>query len=353
LDTNTHIWNVKLIINEEVKNQVIDLIDQLGDEFGYPFDFMAMGQLMDEISENSKAIECYRIFLDETSHDDEYIPMAYKYLGLSYYQNESYIEALENYYKALQLYRLQSVSPHDHLFVDIYRLIGEAYHARHQYAIAIDYYKEAIRIEETQLSYKSTLYLYTTIGNAYSKIGDEQKYREYLGETVLIQTGDSSLMKWSDSPSFEKIINYTKLLESFQKVLIHLLSNKSSTTQQFDYDIATLHHKIGDIYFKMENYEQALDQFKKVVDIYLNVFPLSLSNLARNYDTITDTSILILKNYLFKHELHFRFIPLRYSLLVETYHYMARIYLLEPKNIETTLSIYKLASAIKSIQQDY
>jgi tetratricopeptide (TPR) repeat protein len=180
LDTNTHIWNVKLIINEEVKNQVIDLIDQLGDEFGYPFDFMAMGQLMDEISENSKAIECYRIFLDETSHDDEYIPMAYKYLGLSYYQNESYIEALENYYKALQLYRLQSVSPHDHLFVDIYRLIGEAYHARHQYAIAIDYYKEAIRIEETQWSYKSMLYLYTTIGNAYSKIGDEQKYHEYL-----------------------------------------------------------------------------------------------------------------------------------------------------------------------------
>ncbi|CAF1294717.1 unnamed protein product [Rotaria sordida] len=148
-------------------------------------------------------------------------------------------------------------------------------------------------------------------------------------------------------------MNYTISLENFQKVLIHLLNNKSSATQQFDYDIATLRYKIGEIYFKMEKYEQALDQFKKVVDIYLNVFPLTLSNLARNYDAITDTSILILQNYLFEHEYHFRFIPLRYSLLAATYRYMASIYFLEPKHIETALSIYKLATAIESIQQDY
>ncbi|CAF1245019.1 unnamed protein product [Adineta steineri] len=353
LDTNTHIWNVKLVINKEVENQVIDLIGQLRDKFGYPFDFMTMGDLMDDLEEYNKAIEFYRIFLNETSEDDEYIPMAYKHLGLSYYNNASYTEALENYYKTLMLYRSRSISPYDKLFVDIYRHIGLAYSARHQYAIAIDYYEEAVRIQKTHLSYMSTTDFTHVIGMAYSEIGDKQKALDYLSRTALIKHEDSSFMMLSDDPSFKKTIDYTTALESFQKVLTHLLNNKSSETQQFDYDIATLHYKIGEIYFKMEKYEEALNQFKNGVDIYLNLFPLTLSNLVRNYDTITDTSILILQNYLSEHEFHFRMIPLRYSLLAKTYDYMATTYFLDSEHIETTLSIYKLSTAVESIQQDY
>jgi tetratricopeptide (TPR) repeat protein len=354
LDTNTHVWSVKLVINEEVKNQVVDLIDEFGDKFGSPFDFMTMGDLMDDLSEYNKAIECYTIFLNETPEDNEDIPMAYKHLGISYYHNASYTEALENYYKALKHYRLRSILPNDDLFVNIYKHIGEAYHARHQCAIAIDYYKEAIRIQKTHLSSTNTLHsLYYSIVNSYSEIGDQQKYHEYLNRIIMIKHGDSSYMMLSDDPSFKVTINYTTSLENFQKVLIDLINNKSLITQQFDYDIATLHYKIGEIYFEMENYEQALDQFKKVVDIYLNAVPLILSDLVRNYDEITYTSILTLHNYLFEHEYHFRFIPLRYSLLAETYHNMANIYFLQPKHIDTAVSIYKLATVIKSIQQYY
>ncbi|CAF0909817.1 unnamed protein product [Adineta steineri] len=353
LDADTYIWNVKLVMNEEVENQVIDLIEQLGNEFGYPFDFMTVGGLMDDLEEYDKAIECYKIFLGETSEDDEYIPMAYRHLGLSYYHNASYIEALENYYKELMCYRSRSISPHDELLVHIYTDIGDVYSRRYQHAVAIDYYEEAYRIQKTYLPQISATNLYSRIGNAYSKIGDKQKHLEYLSRTVLIKHEDSSYMMLSDDPSFNKTINYTTALESFEETLINLLNNKSSETQQFDYDIATLHYKIGEIYFKMEKYEQALNQFKNGVDIYLNLFPLTLSNLVRNYDTITDTSILILQNYLSEHEFYFRMVPLRYSLLAKTYDYMATTYFLDSEHTETAFSLYKLAIAIKSIQQDY
>lgn len=352
LDTKTRLWNVKLIKNAEVQNQVIDLIDQLKDKFGFPLDFMTMGRLMDDISEYNKAIECYRIFLDKTPEDDEDISMAYMELGLSYYHNESYIEALNNYDRALRLYRLKSIPPHDPEFADIYTHIGDAYCARHQYAVAIDYYKEAIRIQEINLSFKSVMRLNIEIGAAYSKIGDKQNYNEYTSRSIWIQHGNSSFIRGSDDPSFKSTINHTTSLENFQKVLIDLLNNKTSSTQHFDYDIATVHYKIGEIYFKMENYEQALQQFNKVVDIYLKALPTSLSNLV-NYDTITDTSIIMLRDYLSENEHHFRFIPLRYSLLVETYHYIAKIYFLEPKHMEIALSFYKLANTLQSIQQDY
>ncbi|CAF0943452.1 unnamed protein product [Adineta steineri] len=353
LDKNTHIWNVKLVINKEVEKQVIDLIDQLGNKLGYPFDFMTMGDMMDSLSEYNKAIECYRIFLNETSKDDEYIPMGYNHLATSYYNNASYIEALENYYKALMLYRLRSISPDDTLFANIYTDIGHAYSAQHQYAIAIDYYTEAIRIQEMHLSYSSVAYLYGVIGDAYSKIGDLQNYLGYISAIITTKHENSSYKIPFNDPSFQKTINYTAVLESFQKVLTHLLDNKSSETQQFDYDIATVHFKIGETYFETKKYEQALNQFESVVDIYLNLFPVTLSNLLRNYDTITDTSILILQNYLSEHEFHFRMIPLRYSLLAKTYVFMAGTYLLGFQNVETSLSIYKLITAIKSIQQDY
>ncbi|CAF0897009.1 unnamed protein product [Adineta steineri] len=353
LDKNTHIWNVNLVINKEVENQVIDLIDQLGNKLGYPFDIMTIGDMMDSLSEYNKAIECYRIFLNETSKDDEYIPMGYNHLAISYYNNASYIEALENYYKALMLYRLRSISPNDTLFANIYTQIGLAYSAQHQYAIAIDYYKEAIRIQEMHLSYSSVAYLYGIIGDAYSKIGDLQNYLGYISAIVTTKHENLSYRIPFNDPSFQKTINYTAVLESFQKVLTDLLNNKSSETQQFDYDIATVHFKIGETYFETKKYEQALSQFKNVVDIYLNLFPVTLSNLLRNYDTITDTSIVILQNYLSEHEFHFRMIPLRYSLLAETYILMAGAYLLGFKNVDTSLSIYKLITAIKSIQQDY
>ncbi|CAF0781320.1 unnamed protein product [Didymodactylos carnosus] len=354
LDTNTQIWNVKLIINDDVEKQVMDLIKYLGDEYGYPFDFMVMGDFLDDIGKYDKAIECYKIFLDETSQDDKYIPMAYNHLGLSYYHNKSYAEALENYYKALMLYR--SNSPYDQLFVDIYTLIGKAFYARNQYSIAIDYYKEAINIKGTLLPTNGEMnYLYHSIGEAYSQIGDEQKYREYnAGRPIVISVGSSNsvIYPWRDL-YINRTINYTTSLGNFQDLLTHLLNNKSSASQQFDYDIATLLYKMGEIYFKMKQYEQALEKFEKAVDVYLNVFPLTLSNLARNYDTITDSSILILKDYLIENEYYFRMIPLRYSLLAQTYYYIARVYSLERSSIMTAISIHKLATAIKLIQQDY
>ncbi|MBD2412854.1 hypothetical protein FACHB389_05845 [Nostoc calcicola FACHB-389] len=180
-----------------------------------------------------------------------------------------YQQALKNLYKALKLLQQkESTSIQQGTTItsiaDIYVLLG-------YYQKAIQYYQEAKNIYnkagDTYLGSLASL----TIANIYKNFaGDYQKARIFLDEALAFQTDNkelqASVMK-EKADIYTSEADYQKALDEYNKILQiqHSIPNLKSEASTFK-SIALLYKLLGDYESSIQNLNKALNIYKQIKD---------------------------------------------------------------------------------------
>lgn len=209
------------------------------------------------ISENPDAafVQIKRTMKEAQTNNDVYaIAVCYEQLGELFYYQAAYSQALDNYYKADQLFR-----KHNHFkeLAENLNKIGETYFYNRQYDVALKSFEEAL-ITYRKLNNKTGVAnSYGFIGQTYEKTNDHKKAFEYqllaLQEfkKVKDQTGIAKIYENLGS-IYEDKLQLDSALKYFQYALAINGSDRNKTAQ------IEIINNIGDVHRKSGRYKESL-----------------------------------------------------------------------------------------------
>ncbi|CAF3338447.1 unnamed protein product [Rotaria socialis] len=239
LAENAHVWDVKLILNESV---VINEIDMLFNYFKMNSttsisNVGTLGLLLGEMGEYEKAEKYYQMMLDELSTDHCGVPIILNNMGVLYNDMGNDEKALEYYKKSYESYKMQNVSENDLLLANLYHNMGSLYYENEYNKTALKYFKKAFKICNNNSTLPSLLLsatLYTDVSGIYQDNEDSVNALDQLQHTFEIQ---------------KRILPSTH------------------------FRIAATYNNIGSVYLCKGDYAKALENFEIALNIGLKSLP--------------------------------------------------------------------------------
>ncbi|CAF1581411.1 unnamed protein product, partial [Didymodactylos carnosus] len=223
-----------------------------------------IAEIYDHLDDCENALETYQKALDillVSSHGET--AKTYNNIGMIYQKQKDYTQALICYQKALDI-NSQSLSQ-DHPVMGItYNNMGTVHLAKNNYSIALDNFKHALKIFHTPLlvDHPMLVKIYNNIALALCNMSD-----------------------------------YTSALETLDNGLKMIQENYENFSQQ---DVALFYSNYGELCVNLKKYGEALDKFKKSLQIHLNLNPISTLSLAAIYKNIGETYHIIGKSNIVK-----------------------------------------------------
>ncbi|MFC5285002.1 tetratricopeptide repeat protein [Pedobacter alpinus] len=216
------------------------------------------------IKENPNAafLQIKRLMKEAQNNGDVYTTaVCYEQLGELFYIQGAYTQALDNYYKANNLFRKKN---HLGELAENLNKIGETYYYNRQYDVALKSFQEALGIYK-KLKHKAGIACsYGFIGQTYEKSNDSQqafKFQQLALQqfnTVKDQTGIAKIYEnlgsiYEDKLQLDSALKYFKLA---------LAINESKGNKMAQIEII---NNIGDVYRKNGRYKESLTYTKKAV----------------------------------------------------------------------------------------
>lgn len=231
-----------------------------------------------------KFLEFYNDQSPSGSQDGEIIASCCEKIGLCYYKQDNYSEAITWFQKALELQRergdLQSVA-------STLNNIGLNYKMRGNYDKAIDYYEQTIRIDEELGKGNEISKTLNNIGMVYRIWGKYDKAIEYFERSLRLRSG------LNDQAGVSKSLNniglvYTDWKKYDQAIRNFRESLKIEQLLKNTGEIAIRLNNLGRVFFFMNQYDTALFYFEKTLRIHManqdqDQIALTYNNIGKVY----------------------------------------------------------------------
>lgn len=217
------------------------------------------------IKENPNAafLQIKRSMKDAQDNGDAYtIAVCYEQLGELFYIQGAYTQALDNYYKANNLFRKEN---HLDKLAENLNKIGETYYYNRQYDVALKSFKQALSIYKKLNNITGIANSYGFIGQTYEKSNDSQQAYKFQQLALLEfnkvkdQTGIAKIYEnlgsiYEDKLQLDSALKYFKLA---------LAINESKGDKMAQIEII---NNIGDVYRKNGRYKESLTYTKNAVN---------------------------------------------------------------------------------------
>ena len=222
-----------------------------------------------------------------TTLDDAY---SYNEIGMKYYQNGDYKNALINFQKVLSICEEILGKEHSDTIAS-YNNIGSVYKTIKNYPKALEFYIKALNVEEKVLGkeHPDTVTSYNNIGSVYSDIGDYPKalgfYTKALDirEKVLGKEHASTAISYSNlGYVYSSMGNYPKALEFYARAL----SIQEKVLGKETPNTATSYGNMGYVYSSIGNYIKALEFYTKDLNIKEKILGKSHPDTAITYNNM-------------------------------------------------------------------
>ncbi|CAM4956883.1 unnamed protein product [Rotaria socialis] len=243
-----YIWLIKLVLSNEVKEEVENLFAYFTQHIGKQPSILEFGVLLSKIGDFERAKRFYQRLLVELPSDDIDLGVLYNNLGEIYRQQGYSNEAMEYYKKAIQEFT-ETVGFRDEWFAVVHSNMAMIFEARGEFERAITYYRCALFI--IQHIDSDDAELFSTV---------------YHGMAT----------------SFQKQGKLMAALHFYQKVL----NVENQVLPAAHPSIATTYTNIGQLLFTMKNMAPAFDCMHKALTILLDVLPKNHPQLAVTYGCI-------------------------------------------------------------------
>ncbi len=228
----------------------------------------------------------------ESLQNDTVIALYYFNAGDSCRRTENFEEALQNYFKASEIYK------NNHLFLKsavVLNRIGKVYRLEGNYEKALKYDIESLKsVESTADSKNKALYL-NNIGIDYYRINDFEKALDFLTESLTMRKNISDSLGTADSYNnlamvYDDIGKRDKALDYYHKALGYY--------QQIDEPdgVAAVYNNIAGVYYQKNEPDKVLEfalkslgirkKMKNKRNIAFNMINIgSLYRTQGNYDS--------------------------------------------------------------------
>jgi tetratricopeptide (TPR) repeat protein len=200
------------------------------------------------LGEHTKALEAYA---NAIKHDPNYAE-AYSNQAAVFYKLRNYSKAQASYQQAINLYKCMEQQPDNaekselcsHM-ASAFTGLGDVLYALGEYQQAKSYYTCALR----QVASKASAYIGR--GNCFVKL---ERFAEALSDYKRAMRYDPSnaAAYRGQGQAYEREMQWKKALNSYEQALL-LKAN----------DAAEIYCAVGTIYLRLQDYESALDAFKK------------------------------------------------------------------------------------------
>ncbi len=194
--------------------------------------------------------------LAQLHNDQERIGMAYKNIGIVYYDIADYANAMSNFVTSLKIHEKNN---NQKGIADAYIWMGIVNEfGLQKYRKALDYHRQALAIYEQLNADERKAYSYNNIGNCYNKLQMPDSAIYYFNRSLEIK------IKRKDSISIGNTYNnigtvyydngqYRKSLEYYQQSLAYRIKANDLS------GIASCHINIGNVYLQLKDYGKALE----------------------------------------------------------------------------------------------
>jgi tetratricopeptide (TPR) repeat protein len=271
------IWEIKLELSSENDKELKDVYLSLKNEVGEEVSLLSLGHVLLQMSDNDRAIQCYRRALKQLPIEHPFIQRCYYALGDALSEKHDYEQALFYYQQALNL-EINSVgSPY--LIGDIYNSIGMIYFDKVDYEKALIHYQKALDIFLNSIGYNElrTANVYGNIANLYhrQKIYDlaEKNYCECLkiGQNLLpdnhphnAQTLMNIGVLKMNQGDYKLALEYYK---QCQKIQLVALPSEHPALGDCYVNIGDAYARMGESNSALKNYRTAMEIYKKSISL--------------------------------------------------------------------------------------
>ena len=241
---------------------------------------------------DSEIINVRAIALAEELYGTEHenTAVAYNRIGMVYYSQDEYENALDYFGRAL---KIRERKP-DLYFPEIattYNNIGGIYRKQGKYRMALELYDKALEIQKENLN-SNRLRMADTYNNKGVAFRYESLFEESLDchlmaleirEDVLGTNHPDTAISYSNiGTTYRYLGNYDKALEYYQQAL-----NADITTRGINNDYTAIdYHNIGSVYRLLGNSEEALKYYHTALAIEEKILAPNHPNIANDYNNI-------------------------------------------------------------------
>ena len=233
-----------------------------------------VGEVYSKLGFYEKALEykdkALKIFISNFGENHPDVALSYNNIGDVYRHLGNYTKAIECEEKALKM-QLSYFGENHTLVAISYSNIGLAYGKLGSFSKALEYSEKALKILLTIYSDTHPLVAqaYDNVGSGYGKIGDHQKALEYEEKALrirlsifgedhpdIIQSYNNLGSEYGNLGDYKKALEYCthalKIAEAIENVNIE----------------AIMHNRLGKIYRKNNNTEQARKHFQQAAELF-------------------------------------------------------------------------------------
>ena len=204
-----------------------------------------------------------------TALDDAY---SYHEIGMKYYQNGNYKNALINFQKCLSIREKNLGKEHPDTAAS-YNNIGLVYISIGDYPKALEFYTKALGVQEKVLGkeHRYTATSYSNIGAVYNDLGDYPKALEFYTKALGVQEKvlgkehpDTAVSYNNIGAVYTSIGDYPKALEFYTKAL----DIREKVLGKEHPDTAISYANIGSAYSYMSDHHKAYNYSKKAYFVF-------------------------------------------------------------------------------------
>lgn len=199
----------------------------------------------------------------QNNNDDYAVAISYEQIGELFYYQGAYSQALDNYYKADNIFRKENYQ------VDLAKnlnKIGETYYYNRQYQVALKSFEEALEIYKKLNNKTGMANSYGFIGQTYEKSNANKKAFEFQQlalrefKNVKDQTGIAKIYEnlgsiYEDKMQLDSALKYFKLAMELNE----FNGNQLSQIEVFN--------NVGDVYRKSGHYTASLVYTRKAAKL--------------------------------------------------------------------------------------
>ncbi len=246
---------------------------------------------VDYVAEYNKSIQylnrALRIFSSQQG-DIKYIAYIYHKLGINYSVLALYDAALENAFKALEIFR-ETLGENSVEVSGVYNSISSIYSVVGDYEKALEYLEKDLNIALQKGDSSDIAITYCDLGNVYRMLGDYDKAEEYLEKSISLYIDNHKEDDEGLSDSYNIISLVCTSRGDFNKSLEYLEKALEIALKWYDDSqplVANIYNNMGLNYHYLQEYGKALEYYDKSVRTNIRTKGERNPSVAIDYNNI-------------------------------------------------------------------
>jgi len=258
---------------------------ELYNEMGLSYQFS--GNFDSAVENYQKALEIFRGVYGDTHYN---VARSYSNIGYASYSTGDFDRTLESFRKALEILE-ELYGPENADSIMIYTGIGEVKRSMGDYETAVELLNRALQLDRKLKAEEDaeTAIIYNNIGAVISDEGDYERAVEYYRKALDInikingENHPDTAVRYNNLASLQaEMGDFAGALESFRKTL-EIFTDTLGGNHPY---VATVYNNIGDINRNLGRYPEALEASRKALEISTAASGADSLESATSYNNI-------------------------------------------------------------------